>query len=223
MSVKLLRLDQLVKDFSLYPRSMTDETTASQYTEHLLLGAEFPPIIVCSKTLRIIDGFTRHRAYEKAGRDKIECELVIVKDDSDFFQRAVQANAGHGRRYTPFDVRRIIQRSRELGLSVDSICGAVQISTAHFDEIVRGFASTSNKKELPLKATIRHMAGRVLTKQQVEVNRRLSGMNQSFYANQLIELIEAKLIDTDNGQLVERLARLNELLTEFFSKRSVAV
>jgi len=56
------------------------------------------------------------------------------------------------------------------------------------------------------------MAGKELTPEQAEANRRLSGMEQLFYVNQLILLIENDLLDRSNEKLLAGLARLRELL-----------
>jgi len=222
MKTKMLKIDSIIRDYQFYPRSQTDEVTAGQFAEQLTLGAQFPPIQVCSKTLRVIDGFTRLRAHERIDREDIECLLVDVADDKEFFALAVAANAHHGRRYTPFDVRHIIQRSRELGIEVDRICGAAEITATRYDEIVRGFATNRANEEVPIKNTIKHMAGRKLTKRQAEANRRLSGMNQTFYVNQIIELIEADLLDFENPALLERLKLLGDLLKNVLRNREAA-
>jgi hypothetical protein len=73
-------------------------------------------------------------------------------------------------------------------------------------------ATTAGGLSIPLKRTIAHMAGRRLTKAQSQANDGLSGMNQSFYANQLISLIENGLLDKADEKLFERLTRLRELL-----------
>jgi len=223
MSTKKLEVASLIRDYAFYPRSQTDEVTAAQYAESLALGAKFPPILVCAKTLRIIDGFTRVRACEKAGVDEIECELVTVKDDQDLFLRAAAANTHHGRRYTPYDIRHIIQRSRELGIKQDTLCETVEIPSVRYQDLVRGFGTTRAGAPIPLKRTIAHMAGKQLNKKQQETNKRLGGMQQSFYANQLIDLIESDLLDVNNPLLIERLRTLHGLLAAVLKQARAAV
>ena len=68
---------------------------------------------------------------------------------------------------------------------------------------------------LALKNTVRQQfAGKRLNQRQVEANDRLSGMNQQFYANQLIELIESKMLDLKDEKLMARLKILNDFLDE---------
>ena len=61
------------------------------------------------------------------------------------------------------------------------------------------------------------MSGRTITSEQQEANGKLSGMQQAFYANQLIILIESNLLDTENKELMIRLEKLAELLEPMFA------
>lgn len=61
---------------------------------------------------------------------------------------------------------------------------------------------------IPLKRTIRHMSGHQLSQAQANANAKLSGMEQLFYVNQLLTLIENELIDRSNPQLMAALDRL---------------
>jgi len=67
------------------------------------------------------------------------------------------------------------------------------------------------------------MAGKQLNKKQQETNKRLGGMQQSFYANQLIDLIESDLLDVNNPLLIERLRTLHGLLAAVLKQARAAV
>ena len=73
---------------------------------------------------------------------------------------------------------------------------------------------TGTSNDVPLKHTIRHMAGKKLTKKQAVANKRLGGMNQMFYVNQVITLIDSDLLDTDNVELMKRIETLAQLLQQ---------
>src|SRR5919107_3592495 len=94
--IKTLPIDELVEDYRLYPRSEVDGATVEQFREALRAGAKFPPLRVCSKSLRIIDGFHRKTAYEREHATHVLCSLEDVVDDIDLFRRAAAANAQHG-------------------------------------------------------------------------------------------------------------------------------
>lgn len=67
---------------------------------------------------------------------------------------------------------------------------------------------------MPLKNTVRHLAGKVLTTKQVDGNVKAGGMNQLFYVNQIVNLLENDLLDFSNMKLIDRLQYLKELLPE---------
>src|SRR5919107_4258684 len=119
--IKTLPIDQLVEDYRLYPRSEVDGSTVEQFREALRAGAKFPPIRVCSKTLRIIDGFHRKTAYERERATHVLCSLEDVADDRDLFRRAAAANASHGRRYSVDDYATAVRLAKRLGLTREQI------------------------------------------------------------------------------------------------------
>src|SRR5919107_3857241 len=88
-------VEKLVEDYHLYPRSEVDLATVEEFREALRAGAKFPPLRVCSRSLRIIDGFHRKIAYERERATHALCSLEDVEDDRDLFRRAAQANASH--------------------------------------------------------------------------------------------------------------------------------
>jgi hypothetical protein len=110
-----------VEDYHLYPRSEVDGATVEEFREALRAGAKFPPIRVCSKTLRIIDGFHRKTAYERERATHVLCSLEEVEDDRDLFRRAAQANASHGRHYSVDDYATAVRLAKRLGLTREQI------------------------------------------------------------------------------------------------------
>ena len=105
--------------------------------------------------------------------------------------------------------------AERLSLSLDAVAGALHMPADKLGELVQSrTAKGAGGLSIPLKRTISHFAGRKLNKHQEEVNSRSSGMQQSFYANQLIDLIESKLLDTSDEKLLDRLRKLNELLDD---------
>lgn len=215
MKIQEIAITSLVQDFNFYPRTMVSNVTVNDFAEAIRAGATLPPVRVCSETMRVIDGYHRIAAYKKLELEAIPATLEKVEDDADFYLRAVEANAQHGHRYTPFDQSRIIQRSVELGLPIERLTGALQVSKTKIEEIQKGWFAKNEAGGLEaVKRTIGHMTGKTLTHRQLEANRKLSGMQQSFYVNQILELINADLIDWDNRQLIEKLHTLHSALGE---------
>jgi hypothetical protein len=78
--------------------------------------------------------------------------------------------------------------------------------------------SVKGNGQIPLKRTLHHMAGQSLSKTQVEAQEKLGGMDQGFYVNQLIVLIENDLVDTGNAKLMQNIVKLAALLGKLLKK-----
>jgi len=215
MTTKSVPVAKLVEDFDFYPRGDVDSTHVASLIEALKAGVVLPPVIACRKTLRLADGFHRRRAHLRHfGPDSnIATILKTYKNDAEFYADAMAYNSQHGRRLTAVDFARCAARGRALGLDDVAVAKALNVTVDKLVHITTVRIATVEKgTPIALKRTIQHKAGEELTKRQVEANSKLSGMNQSFYANQLIELIEANLIDTEDQALFESLKKLHALL-----------
>lgn len=236
---KTMKTAALILDFDLYPRRDIDSQHVTYIAVTMEAGTEMPPVIVDSNSMRVVDGFHRIRAAEKLyGTDAtIEAVLKTYNTDADLFREAMRLNATHGRVLTQFDKTHCALRAADLkisikevaadlGMTVDKISVLVEDRTGEILDKVSvsvvdaprqlrpvGYKKIGKKRlQIPLKNTIRHMSGKTLTKKQLDVNDKLSGMNPSFYANQLILLLEADLIPWDNNKLVACLVKLQGAL-----------
>jgi hypothetical protein len=213
--MKKMKVASLVFDFDFYPRNNINPHNVNCIAEAIVAGVEMPPGIIDKKSRRIVDGFHRGRAYAKVYGDDAEM-LVVEKNyanDAEMFLDAMRYNASHGCALDSSDRAHCIILSERLNIPLDAVAGALHMTTDKLSALRNGrIAKTSGGLSVPLKRTIQSFAGRRLTKRQVEANDKLSGMNQSFYANQLIELIESDLLDVSDENLMDRLRVLNGLL-----------
>jgi len=105
-----LKLDNIVKDPDIYPRTQISHQTIENYAEALKAGARFPSILVQNihedgkaKTI-ILDGFHRLEAYKKAGLDGIEVTYWRdeILDKAEWLEKlrivSTQCNLTHGDR-----------------------------------------------------------------------------------------------------------------------------
>jgi hypothetical protein len=212
-------VSSLVFDFSFYPRSNVDTQHVGYIAQAVEGGATLPPVVIDKKSKRIVDGFHRTRAYRNLYGDdhEIECVEKAYKSDKAMFLDAMRYNAAHGRRLTTHDRAHCINLAQEFKMELDGVATALQMTldktkqmkVGRFGEMRVG----KTKRAVPLKRTIANVvSGKTLTPRQVEANDRLSGMTQVFYVNQVIELIEADLLDVKNENLIERLAYLRDLI-----------
>lgn len=218
--MRKMKLSKLKFDFDLYPRTEIDSHHLREMVEALKAGTEFPPIVIDKKSKRVTDGFHRGRMYARAEGPEAEVEVLEVayKDEAAMFADAIRRNAGHGRRLSPFDRTHCLLRGSELGLEVEEVATALHITVEAAGKLrtekvgTLVVAGAKKPMEVPLKRTIGHMSGRKLTVEQVAANRKLGGMNQLFYVNQLVLLMQNGLLDTANDELLKQLKRLGELI-----------
>jgi hypothetical protein len=216
MSVQTIKADELVEDFDLYPRGDVDSSHVASLVEALEAGATLPPIIACKKTKRIVDGFHRRRALIRYSGEGVVIPVVFktYKSDGELYAEAMSANSSHGRRLTAVDFSRAMTKGRALGLDDATIAKCLHLTVDKVTELVIDRTARHGRISVPLKRTISHMAGKQLTKPQVDANDRLSGMTQVFYVNQIITLIESKLLNKEDAKLLSRLRVLHGLLDD---------
>lgn len=218
--MRTFKVSELVFDFGFYPRMQVDAQHTAYIADAMAAGYEFPPIIVDKASRRIVDGFHRARGAQKLhGKDATITGIEKhYKDDREMFLDAMRYNSSHGRTLTVYDRAHCALLGADLEIDDEALAGALHVSTQSIGELRTNRFAKSDSKLIPIKRTIAHFAGRRLTKGQVEANRKLSGMEQTFYANQLILLIENDLLETANENLMERLAVLAMLLRKVAKK-----
>lgn len=220
--MEMLRLEELVLNFEdLYPRASVDSGHVTHLAEAMSLGIELPPIIADRKSKTVIDGFHRYHAAKRLKWPAILTELRDYKSAAEMFLDAMHMNAGHGRTMSNFDRAHCVILAARHKLQPEQIATALSITVEKVGELrsdrVGKLRSVANT-QVPLKRTIHHMAGQTLSKTQVEAQTKLGGMDQIFYVNQLIVLIENDLLDTANNNLMHGIQRLTHLLNGLATK-----
>ncbi len=212
--MKRIKLSLLVLDFDLYPRNNIDSHNVRCILNSREAGETMPPIVIDRKSKRVVDGFHRVKAELQFAPDgDIEAIEKTYKNEAEMFLDAMKYNASHGARLDPCDRNRCTIIAARLSIPLDAVAGALHMPVEKLGKLKQErTARTSGGLSIPLKRTVRHMSGRKLTKAQTDANEKLSGMNQAFYANQLIILIETDMLDTADEKLFDRLRVLAELL-----------
>jgi hypothetical protein len=226
--MRKIPLAEIVLNFTLYPRRVVDGQHVHYLREAIRAGATLPPLVVWRKGNQLVDGFHRHAAYKAEGIEEVEAVEKDYANEKTAFLDSIRFNACHGRRLDSCDRTHCLLRSEELHIEPTLLASAMNITVDALGELratkvgqMRATPAGGPGLEIPLKHTIRHMAGRTLTKDQAEANQGLGGMNQLFYVNQVLLLIENGLVDTDNERLEEGLRHLAESLNKYLSKIGV--
>jgi ParB-like chromosome segregation protein Spo0J len=214
--LKKVAITELVEDYHLYPRSEVDGAAVEEFREALRAGAKFPPIRVCSKTLRIIDGFHRKTAYERERATHVLCSLEEVEDDRDLFRRAAQANAHHGRRYSVDDYATAVRLAKRLGLTREQISADLFLPLDRVEKLERISAGRGHE---PPKRNIPSSGA----KSSRLVEKSMDTISQLTWATSLLRCIREGHVNEKSEELRTHLEELSEVLGEYLSRPRAGV
>ena len=212
-NLKTLPIDDVVEDYRLYPRAEVDGSTVEQFREALRAGAKFPPIRVCSKTLRIIDGFHRKTAYEREHATHVLCSLEEVVDDIDLFRRAAAANASHGRRYSVDDYATAVRLAKRLGLTREQISADLLLPLERVEKLER--ISAGRGAPAPLERNVPKPKPEKTSKL---VEKSMDTISQLTWATSLLRCIREGHVNERSEELRSQLEELSTALGEFLSR-----
>jgi hypothetical protein len=209
----VMRAGELVEDFAIYPRNDIDDYYVGQLAEAIRAGAVLPPVVADRASKRIVDGFNRRRALLRVeGADaQIAVMLHRYPDEAAMVADAMRLNSMHGRRLAAFDQIRCISLAERFGISRDDLPGLLNITKVRLEKL-------SDRRTLdgsPLKLTMSHLSGAILTPAQQEFNRKAAGgKSGAWYLRQVIALLEADALDRSDEQVTAALDRLRALLCQ---------
>lgn len=215
-----MKIGELVFDFDLYPRSDVDSHNIAYMSQAEDAGVKFPPVVIDKKSKRIVDGFHRVKMYRQKYDDNHEIEVIekTYGSEKEILLDAIRYNASHGKMLSRHDRVRCILQSERMKLKIDEVASALSMTVEKINQLkterVGELRVGGIIRPVPLKRTIRHMSGKRLTKRQNEVNKSISGMDQKFYVNQLVMLIDSGLINQNDEILLQRLKVLWQQIGE---------
>jgi len=212
--IKRIKVAELLLDYVLYPRERIDSCNVRQIAEALRAGVELPPIVVDKKSLRVVDGFHRVRAYQRVygAVAEIPAELMTYKTDAAMFCDAVRLNARHGKQLSTYDQARCIAKAETYSLEPEVISSLLNMTIKRFSEMKMTKFATYKNEMVALKNTSAHLSGKDLTDGEAEYNARAGGMNQTFYINQVIAMLETDTVNWDNQNVTNAIKKLYDLL-----------
>ena len=223
--VSKIKASKVVLDYDFYPRQEVSSFNVQSLVEALKAGTVLPPIIVDKASKRVIDGFHRVKAYQKAyGADSmVPCVYKEYPDDAAMFLESMEANSKHGRNLTPFDRARCLGRAEELRLDISVVAKSLNMTVESLGTMKAERLGSFLSDPVVLKRTTAHLAGTDLTAAQVEYNRHAGGMPATFFISQLIQMIESDSVDWSNEKVVDGFRRLYSLLGKADALQTVEV
>jgi len=213
-TTQTIKVSQFILDYELYPREQIQSYHVNELVHALEAGVVLPPIVVDKKTRRVVDGFHRVRAYQRFYGADAEIPVVLKEYESEaaMYLEAIALNSAHGRPLSTYDKVRCLTRAEELKLEPEVVAKALNITVERITELRAKRIAFYQRKPVALKRTAIHLAGTELEKEQLEFNIRAGGMNQTFYINQVIAMLESDTVDWDDEKTVRALKRLYDLL-----------
>jgi ParB-like chromosome segregation protein Spo0J len=193
MTTTKISFSDIVLDKAIYPRSSVAEYNVMRLLAAFQTGSKFPPLVVETKTHRLVDGWHRYETYKRAGVTKIEVIQKAYAKEADLFADAVRLNISHGEPLDTYSVRNAVLRLEQYGFKKDVISEVVRLPVDRIEKIERGFASDEKGEPIALKGGLSHMRGERLTPEQQAINRKFSGPKATFHVRQLFELIRADM------------------------------
>lgn len=133
MKVKTAKvpLPSLVLDWGLYPRHEVDGSHVMDLVRALEAGESIPPVIACETTGKVVDGFHRCKANERAfgAEAEVDVEWRQYENEAEMFLDSVRLNARHGQKLTKVDMTRCLLKAGDLHIDPEIIVGALAVTS----------------------------------------------------------------------------------------------
>lgn len=221
MKPQSVPIESLILNWDIYPRHHIDSSNVRSMIDAEEAGVKLPPIIADRKTKMVVDGFHRIEKNKRLDLPEIEVEWHDYKNQAEMVEDSIRRNL-HGRPLDPYDKARCLMIAEAVGLSVDRLAAAMSLTVERLEDLrIRKTAIGPDSKIMPIKNTLRPFAGTKLTKEQVTGNERSSGMPVAFYANQLSNCLEKKLVDFEDANTMAALERLQKMMRKFMARSKV--
>ena len=215
-------VSKVVLDESVYPRSAYSWQTSYGYSQAMLSGAKFPPIVLAlsNNKLILVDGKHRLEAYKMLKKSTIEAEIYSGWDKKRIFVEAIKRNVSHGRSLSPFEKRQCILKLREFNISEKEVSQLVSVPQEKIEHFVgqRLISSTTGDDidyEI-VKSSLKHLAGREYAPEETgviqSVQTQLNGESQVTIFDNLIDMLENGLVNFDSPIILKRIKKLSEIL-----------
>ena len=213
------RISELIFDFDVYPRVSIDSQHTAYMGQAYQAGAKFPPVVIDAKSKRITDGFHRVKFYgiEEGPDFEIECIERDYTNEREMLLDAMRMNASHGRNLTKYDRTRCFLMAQKYRIGMKIAAEALGMKVSEIKAIGEGRVAMFDGKQVPIKRTVEHLAGQSITEDQFNANAKLSGMNHAFYAQQIITLLDNKMLDVEDEKLILVLRTLHSKLGELLA------
>ena len=227
MQTRILRIDEIFFDKTLYPRNDVDWITSVRYSESMKSGAKFPPIAIaqCNEDgkLYCVDGFHRVGALKNLKQEHCEAEFLGKMSKHEIYVESVKRNITHGRQFNSQERTKIILTLENWNLTQELISQIVSIPVDELKPFVAKRIARNNETEeaIALKSPLRHLAGLQIL--DVGEQSSLASRNQIQILDGVLTLLRNNWINLDSELIREKLYKILQLLKPLEKKIKIRV
>jgi len=215
--LKLVKVDDLVCDETVYPRNQTNWVNISRYKHALKSGAVFPLITVAviGKKVIVVDGFHRLEARKANGETHVQVEVLPLNTMQEVYIESVKRNIAHGQQLSGQERAKIVLTLENWGKSQLEISEIVRIPLDKLSSFVadRSARVGDTQEDVILKSPLKHLTGIEFESQPDQ--KVFSNQNQAQILDSLISLLKNKWIDDDSELIMEKLGKIYKLLETY--------
>lgn len=127
--MRQMTLSEMFLDMTVYPREKLDDEHVLVLSEAIRAGEQLPPMVVCRKSKRVVDGFHRHAAYTRVYGSSHSPEVVEreYENESALFIDAMRYNSAHGRGLNFKDRARCVSIADKLGVDPSVLSATLHV------------------------------------------------------------------------------------------------
>ena len=218
---RIVPIDQIHIDPSLYPRSKVNWMTILRYKSAMAANAHFPPIRLgiveedAEKRLWLVDGRHRLEALRQLGEKYVKAFIHRYKTFGELFADAVRCNIMHGLPLSPYDCARCIDRLKEFGFTREEISKIMMMPL----ESVGRFEARTIILPNGRKRTLKGIEHRIMKKEGMDAVMRLESDKLSVRSvknllEQLLAILTAGAMPVGDKKIRALCERIHALLGE---------
>ncbi len=219
MKSKLIPIDSIKFDETLYPRVSSNFHTVMTYASAMQAGAAFPPVTVATVDgeLVLVDGWHRTRAAKKLKRSTIAAIDLGMLTRTEAFSESVRLNAINGQPLSFSEKMAAYKRLVDEGVPIKKVSEAIVFmppATIRKYSAGRLTVATTGKPVFirgPVK-NVGFSEDKPISEEQAKAIATLTTDTQESLVDQLVIIIENKWLETKNETLMAKLTHLRSLL-----------
>lgn len=222
MEEKILKIQEIQFDKTVYPRSWVDYRNSNRYAKAMKSDVVFPVITVAryEETYILVDGAHRLEAYKFNKEKYVKAEILTGLTKKEMYIEAVKRNIGNGKQFNAKEVTKIIITLKDWKLSENQIEKLVRIPVNEIEPFIANRIARIGTREVVLKSPLKNLAGTQLNfKSEKAFNAessKFTEQSQNSIINNTITLLKNDWIDATDKKVMSKLKSLYLLLKAMF-------